>query len=110
MDLQLTNVINISVSEAQTGIGEYNTSNLALFSHEPYADTFGVLGYKIYLDPTEVGIDFGSASETFAQANAVFSQQPNILAGGGYLVIIPFVEDIQNFALSGIPASGTFVL
>lgn len=107
--LALTNVINISVAEAQAGAGEYNTSNLALFTEEPYASaTFGSLGYKIYLEPISVATDFGTGSKTYAQALAVFSQQPNILAGGGYLVVIPFVPAVQNLALSGVAASGTF--
>lgn len=108
MQLDLTNVINVSVSEAQTGIGQYNTSNIALFTSEPFANTFGDLGYNIYLSPQQVGVDFGTDSETFKMANAIFSQQPNILTGGGYLVIIPMIEAIQHFALSGIPASGAF--
>lgn len=88
--LQLTNVINISVSQAQTGISAYNTSNLALFTSDTPNVSFGVAGYKIYLEPSEVGTDFGTSSNTFKMANAVFSQQPNILAGGGYLVVITF--------------------
>lgn len=87
--LQLTNVIDISVSEAQTGVSAYNTSNLALFTSDTPSPSF-TDGYKIYLEPSEVGIDFGTTSITFKMANAVFSQQPNILAGGGYLVIIPY--------------------
>ncbi len=110
MDLPITNVVNISVAEAPVGIGEYNTSNVALFTEEAYASSFGSLGYNIYLDPTQVGVDFGTGSKTFAMANAVFSQQPNILAGGGYLVVIPFQVDSFNLALSGVPASGTFEL
>ncbi len=91
--LQLTNVINISVAETPAGIGKYNTSNLALFTRDAYdADLFGDLGYKIYLEPSEVGSDFGTDSITYKMALAVFSQQPNILAGGGYLVIIPFLS------------------
>jgi hypothetical protein len=43
--LSLTNVINVSVSEAQAGAGEYNTSNLAIFSSEVYESSFGSLGY-----------------------------------------------------------------
>lgn len=110
MQLELTNIINISVSQVNQGVGNYNTSNLALFTHEVPANTFGVLGYSLYLSPQQVGVDFGTASKTFAMANAVFSQQPNILAGGGYLAVIPFVEAQQTLALSGIPASGTFLL
>lgn len=86
--LPLTNVIEISVSAAQTGAGNYNVNNLGLFSNETAGSTFGTLGYQIYLDPTQVGVDFGTSSVTYGMANAVFSQQPNILAGGGYLTVI----------------------
>lgn len=87
--LQLSNVINISVSQAQQGISNYNTSNLAIFSTETPSPVF-TDGFKIYLEPTEVGDDFGTSSVTYKMALAVFSQQPNILANGGYLVVIPF--------------------
>lgn len=86
--LQLTNIINVSVSETPTGVSEYNTSNLALFTDETPDPVFDD-GYKIYIEPTEVGEDFGTDSVTYAMALEVFSQQPNILAGGGYLVVIP---------------------
>ena len=89
-DLQLTNVVNISVSTAQAGIGAYNTSNLALFTRDTAGGGFGSLGYKIYLDPSGVATDFGTGSATAIMANTIFSQKPSILAGGGYLVVIPF--------------------
>lgn len=109
--ISLTNVINISVSQAQAGIGDYNTSNIALFTDDAYDSVgFGSLGYKIYLDVQEVGQDFGTSSQTYAMAVAMFSQKPNLLAGNGYLVIIPFVTAVQHYALSGIPASGSFTL
>jgi hypothetical protein len=110
MDLSLSNVVNISVSQSQMGIGRFSTSNVALLSHEPFAGSFGALGYKIYLDPTQVAVDFGSASQTYAQAVAIFSQNPNILAGDGYLVIFPLVVTLQHLAFSGVSASGQFVL
>jgi hypothetical protein len=90
--LSLTNVINISVSQTPVGVSAFNTSNLALFTGETPGMGFGSLGYKIYLDPTDVATDFGSGSVTYAMALGVFSQQPNILAGGGYLVIIPYLS------------------
>lgn len=117
-DLALTNVVSISVSQSGTGIGQYNTSNLALFSREAFGTGFGALGYKIYLSPTQVGVDFGTSSSTFAMANAVFSQQPNILANVGYLVVIPFLATAQT-AVQSIttlspallpPASGAVTL
>lgn len=109
MDLELTNVINISVSQAQAGINDYNTSNLAIFSDEIPAVSFGSLGYAIYDSPTQVGIDFGTGSKTFAMANAVFSQQPNILAGGGSLVIVLLGVETQTLTFSAVAASGTFI-
>lgn len=106
--LALTNVINISVSEAQAGAGEYNTSNLAIFTTEKPANSFGTLGYAQYVDPTQVGVDFGTASKTFAMANAIFSQQPNILTGGGQLVVILLGHATVDLAFSGVAASGAF--
>lgn len=110
MQLQLTNVINVSISEAQAGVGNYNTSNLAIFSDEVPAVSFGSLGYAQYVDPTQVGVDFGTSSKTYAMANAIFSQQPNILAGSGQLVVILITPATQHIAFSGTPASGAFVL
>lgn len=111
MDLAITNVVNVSVSQTPTGIGQYNTSNLALFSDEvPNLGSFGSLGYKIYLAPSDVATDFGSSSKTYAMANSIFSQQPNILASNGYLVVIPMTVAVQHIAFSGVPASGKFNL
>jgi hypothetical protein len=70
----------------------------------------GTLGYSLYSAPSQVGIDFGTSSVTYEMANAVFGQQPNILAGNGQLIVIPQVVEQQTLTLSGIPASGNFVL
>lgn len=87
-ELAISNIVSISVSQTPTGASEYNTSNLALFTDETPDPVFDD-GYKIYKEPTEVGDDFGTGSDTYKMALAVFSQSPNILANGGYLVIIP---------------------
>lgn len=108
--LPLSNVITISVSQAQTGVGNYNTSNLAIFTDEAPAISFGTAGFASYLSPTQIGIDFGTSSRTYAMANAIFSQQPNILAGGGQLVVILLQVAVQKLTFSAIAASGTFVL
>lgn len=91
--LDITNVITISLSAAQTGLGEYNVNNLAIFSADTPAESFGDLGYKIYKAPKEVGVDFGTTSTTYKMALSVFAQTPNILNGDGYLVVIPFAEE-----------------
>lgn len=106
--LAITNFINISVAAVQAGVGSYNTSNLAIFTDEVPAMSFGTTGFQQYVDPTQVGIDFGTSSKTYQMANAVFSQQPNILAGGGQLVVILLGVASETAALSGVAASGTF--
>ena len=96
MDLSINNVVSISVAAIPQGLSEFNTSNLALFTRDaPNLETFpvdntGKPTYQIYLSPQQVATDFGTGTTTYAMALAVFSQQPNILANDGYLVIIPF--------------------
>ena len=87
--LNLANVINVSVATAQQGLGKFNTSNLAIFTSE--TPLVSITDYKIYLTASEVATDFGSSSKTAKMASAIFSQSPNILTGGGYLVVIPLL-------------------
>lgn len=111
--LSITNVVNVSVALSPIGLGEFNNSNIGLFTREVYEDSFGDDGFKIYVDPLDVATDFGTESYTYVMANAIFSQQPNILANNGYLAIIPFIagtNEIQNVDPSAVPASGTFKL
>lgn len=96
MELSLANVINVSIAAAQAGVGEYNTSNIALFTRETPGETFGDDLYKIYLSPADVATDFGTSSVTYKMAVAVFSQQPNILNNSGYLVVIPFADGSED--------------
>lgn len=70
----------------------------------------GALGYAIYISPTQVGVDFGTSSRVFQQATAIFSQQPNILAGNGQLIVLLRNVTQQTLTLSGLPASGAFTL
>ncbi len=104
--LPISYVVNVSVAQAPAGLGEFNTSNLALFTRDVYdPDSFGSDAFKIYSSPTEVGTDFGTTSDTYKMAVAVFSQKPNILAGGGKLVIIPFTsaEELADAILRTAP-------
>lgn len=107
--LDITNIVSVSVSENPVGLGEYNINNLALFSNEVPLDNDlsssssssgageyvpGPYGtYRSYVSPAEVAADWGTSSETYAQALAVFGQQPNILAGGGNLIIFTMSPD-----------------
>lgn len=99
--LDITNVVTISLSAAQTGLGEYNVNNLAIFTSEESESGesgIGDLGYKIYKAPKEVGLDYGTTSTTYKMALSVFSQTPNILNGNGYLVVIPFSSNAETLS------------
>lgn len=110
-EINISNVINISVSQAGAGAGAYNTSNLACFTSDAYnLSTFGSLGYKIYVSAQDVATDFGSASATYLAALQVFSQQPNILANRGYFVAIPMIVEVQRLSFSSAPVSGHYVV
>jgi len=88
MSLSITNVIRVFILSALRGLADINTSILALITDDiPLSNSYGTFG--IYKDPTGVAADFGSTSSTYTMAVAVFSQNPNILTGNGYLVIIP---------------------
>jgi hypothetical protein len=88
--LELTNVINISVTESPIGLGEYNVNNVALFTSDAFLSNPDGDDYRVYVSAAAVGDDFGTGTETYDQAVALFSQNPNILAGGGNLIIFPF--------------------
>jgi hypothetical protein len=111
-EITIARVVNVSVSNPQAGVGAYNTSNLAIFTHETPAGSFGVAGFKLYVDPTDVGTDFGTGTKTYAMALSVFGQKPNIRAGGGQLVVILMdnvvapVVAVQHIAFSTVPTVG----
>ena len=92
MTLSLANWIRISLLAAMRGLADVNTSALALFTDEvPIPSDFGVS--RVYLSPDGVAQDFGTNSMTYRLANKVFMQAANILTGGGFLIVIPRLQN-----------------
>jgi hypothetical protein len=90
--ISIDRVISVSLQAALAGLANANTSALALISDElPLQGAAAYGAFGIYYGPGGVAADFGSGSKTYALAVAVFSQNPNILSAGGYLIIIPRV-------------------
>ena len=84
--IPITNVVNVSVSQAPAGLGAFRVNNLAIFSKEtPVASPYGT--YRVYTSTLSVATDWGTTSETYKQAVAIFSQSPNILSGDGTLIV-----------------------
>lgn len=109
MSLPLTNIINVSVSLGSTGLAAFNVNNIALFTTDQFLSNPNSNQYRFYQSPTVVGSDFGTGTETYQQAGAVFSQQPNILSGGGQLIICPIQNGVIQAATIGTGGSGYLV-
>lgn len=89
--LSIDNIITVSVAQSPTVLGVKNVNNLALFTDDTAPEGFDT--YAAYTSATEVASDWGSSSTTYAMANAIFSQVPNILDGGGMLFIVAIETD-----------------
>lgn len=97
--LPITNIVNVSVNFLPAGLGGFNVNNLALITSDQFlVNTTGDL-YRTYVSLQQVGIDFGTSTETYQQAAAVFAQQPSLVGAGGNLIIFPA---FANNALSVI--------
>ena len=79
--------VNVSIAATPTGLADYNTNSIAIFTNDPAGFSEA---YRAYMTPDAVSTDFGSDSLTYAMANALFTPVPNFRTGGGYLYIFPF--------------------
>ncbi len=90
--LPINKVVQISVASAPTGLSDFRVNNLLYATKEaPVNPDLG--DYTIYFGPDEVGDDWGLSSETYQAAVNIFSQQPNLLAGNGVLIIAAMTVD-----------------
>jgi hypothetical protein len=87
--LPISNIVNVSISAPQTGLGAYEVNNVAIISKDaPTSGWTGTsAGYGVYLTSAQVAADWGSSSETYYQAVNLLAQLPNLISGGGQLII-----------------------
>lgn len=83
----LSYTINVSLTSTPSGLAEFNTNSIAIFTNDPAGFSEN---YKGYITPGGVESDFGTNSLTAKMANALFTPVPNFRTGGGYLYIFPF--------------------
>ena len=79
--------VNVSIAATPTGLADYNTNSIAIFTNDPPGFSES---YQAYMTPNAVSTDFGSDSLTYAMANALFTPVPNFRTGVGMLYIFPF--------------------
>lgn len=92
--ISVNQFVSVSVSTPPVGLKSFQVNNLAIFTKETPLVVSGrvtptALLPGIYVSPADVLADWGSASEVYQQALAVFSQSPSILDGNGSLVVFP---------------------
>lgn len=92
MTVDITNVINISLTNTPQGLSDANVNSLALFTTETPSNSDS---FRTYLNAREVATDYGTNSVAAQMATAIFSQSPNILSGEGRLVTIPLASSIS---------------
>jgi len=96
LGLDISNVVTISVSAAPAGLDNFSINNLLIVTKEiPVSSEVAAADYGVYRNANDVGIDWGTDSVVYTLAQLIFSQSPNILTGGGELII-------QQIATSGV--------
>ena len=92
-NLSPSNIIQVSLQGTPQGLSVPNINTVGLISAETPIWS-GSKDYAIYTDPDSVANDFGSNSVAFSIASAFFAQNPNPLSTGGYLAIIPRLQNV----------------
>lgn len=84
--LPISKVVQITIAAAPAGLSSYKVNNL-LYATKETPVNLSLGDYTIYYGPQAVADDWGPSSETYQAALNVFAQSPNILSGGGALIV-----------------------
>lgn len=85
-------IVSISVSNPPAGLAPYSVNNLLAITDETPVVALDK-AYAIYTNPTDVGAQWGTDSDTYKAALSVFAQSPNILSGNGKFIVAPLLTD-----------------
>lgn len=90
--IPITAVVSASAITPQAGLEPLKLSTVLLLTDEQPVQTM-TDSYMITRTATAAVNAYGTSSETAAQVNAIYGQQPNILANNGYVIIAPYREN-----------------
>lgn len=94
--VDIVNIINVSEQTPTRTLGFYNVNNVMVFTTETPVVSFGTDTFRAYTSVRDVVTDWGSSASVSGIANAMLSQSPSLLAGGGMVLIAPYNQDNQN--------------
>lgn len=83
----LSYTINVSVSTAPSGLGEYNTNTVCLLTNEQPLSTEP---YIWAVNAQDAINEYGTNSLTAKMAQALFTPVPNLRTGNGQVLIFPY--------------------
>lgn len=86
-DISITNTINVSISEAPAGLGNYSTNSIYLLTNET---PLSVNPYIWATDAQTIINEYGTNSKTAKMATALFSPSMNLRSGGGQVLVVPY--------------------
>lgn len=98
--IPITYVVSASAVTPSAGLEPLKLSTILLLSNETPANAI-TGNYMIARTASAVSRTWGTETETAAQANVIFAQQPNILANNGYVIVAPLSSTVVTPATSG---------
>lgn len=91
--IPLTYVVNASVITPSAGLEPLKLSTILLLTDEQPITTQED-DYLIARTATSVSSVYGTDAETTSLVNTIYSQQPNILANDGYVIVAPMLQEV----------------
>jgi hypothetical protein len=102
--LSPSEIVTISVSNPPAGLAPYSVNNLLVLTKDtPVVPLTG--SFEVYTNPADVLTQWGSDSKVYEAALAIFAQSPNIISGGGKLLVAPMLEaELLDAAITRLSA------
>ena len=90
--IPLSYVINVTAVQPSRGLEPKQMGTILLLTDEQPANAISG-SYMIARTATAIATQWGTETETAKQAQMIFAQTPNILVGGGYVIVANYLEE-----------------
>lgn len=95
--IPLNYVINVTAVAPSQGLEPKQMGTILILTDETPANAISG-SYMIARTATAVATQMGTETETAKQAQMIFAQSPNILVGGGYVIVAPYLSTEETLA------------
>ena len=90
--IPLSYVINVTAVQPSQGLEPKQMGTILILTDETPANEISG-SYMIARTATAVATQWGTETEVAKQAQMIFAQSPNILVGGGYVIVANYLEE-----------------